>query len=79
MEIGFKRGFDLAQISERLRRLDGLTQFSYEGVYVPTHEAPRPLPALVMRATPRISSLSLLAAGFSAGMRQSFARWLRLL
>lgn len=44
MEIGFKRGFDLAQISERLRRLDGLTQFSSEGVYAPTHEARRPLP-----------------------------------
>lgn len=30
--------------------------------------------ALVMSVTPRISSLSLLAAGYSAGMRQSFAQ-----
>lgn len=43
-EIGLKRGCDLAQASERLGRLDGLTQFSSEGVYVPTHEARRPLP-----------------------------------
>lgn len=81
MEIGFKRGFDLAQISERLRRLDGFTQFSSEGVYVPTREGRflSDTTALVMRVTPRISSLSLLAAGFSAGTGQSFARWLRLL
>lgn len=44
MEIGLKSGFDLVQIEERLRRLDGLTQFSSEGIYGPTYEARRPLP-----------------------------------
>lgn len=72
METGFKRGFDPAQISEVSPgfplKVSTFLRRKLEGRFLSDTTA------LVMSVTPRISSLSMLAAGFSAGMRQSFAQ-----